>query len=78
MTNFAFLIAFTACCNCLRYVLPLSISLQGRSMDILTAMTDVNHVISAIEKCQIKMDNLGPEWYKLALCLSESVFAPQP
>ena len=78
VTNFEFLISFTVCRNCLRYVLPLSISLQGRSMDILTAMTDVKHVISAIEKCQINMDNLGAEWYAQALCLSESVFAPQP
>ena len=45
---------------------------------ILTAITDVIHVISAIEKCQINMDNLGHEWYAQALCLSESVFAPQP
>ena len=66
MTNFEFLIAFTVCRNCLRYVQPLSISLQGRSTDILTATTDVKHVISAIEKCQINMDNLGREWYAQA------------
>ena len=34
--------------------LPLSISLQSRLMDILTAMTDV-----AIDECQLNMDNLG-------------------
>ena len=34
--------------------LPLGISLQGRCMDILTAMTDV-----AIDECQLNMDNLG-------------------
>ena len=34
--------------------LPLSISLQGRCMDILIAMTDV-----AIDECQLNMDNLG-------------------
>ena len=34
--------------------LPLSISLQGRCMDMFTAMTDV-----AIDEFQRKMDNLG-------------------
>ena len=36
------------------HFLPLSISLQGRCMDILTAMTD-----DAIDECQLNMDNLG-------------------
>ena len=34
--------------------LQLSISLEGRCRDILTAMTDV-----AIDECQLNMDNLG-------------------
>ncbi len=53
-TNFEFLIAFSVVCgNGLRYVLPPSINLQGRCMDILTAMTDV-----ANDECQLNMDNL--------------------
>ena len=55
VTNVEFLIAFYVVCgNGLRYVLPLNISLQGRSMDILTAMTDV-----ALDECQLNMDNLS-------------------
>ena len=63
MTNFEFLIAFSvACGNGLRFVLPLSISLKGRCMDIPNAMTDVNDVISV----QLNMNNLGHEWYSRA------------
>ena len=50
----------------LRFVLPLSISLKGRCMDIPTAMTDVIYVISAIDECQLNMNNLGHEWYSRA------------
>ena len=57
MANFEFLVAFSvACGNGLRYVLPLSISVKGRCMDILTAMTDENDGISAIDECQIHMN----------------------
>ena len=53
VTNVEFLIAFYVVCgNGLRYVLP--ISLQGRSMDILTGMTDV-----ALDECKLNMDNLS-------------------
>ena len=31
-------------------------------MDIITAMADVNDVISAIDECQLNMNNLGHEW----------------
>ena len=31
-------------------------------MDIPTAMTDVNDVISAIGECQLNTNNLGHEW----------------
>ncbi len=50
------------------YVLPLSISLKGRCIDILTAMTDVNYVIYifAIDECQFNMNRLGHEWYTRA------------
>ena len=32
-------------------------------MNITTAMTDVNYFISAIDECQLNMNNLGHEWY---------------
>ena len=51
VTDFEFLVPFSAV---LRYVLPFSISLPGRCMDILTAMTD-----DAIDECQLNMGNLG-------------------
>ena len=35
-------------------------------MDIPTAMTDVKYVISAIDECQLNMNNLGHEWYSRA------------
>ena len=35
-------------------------------MDIPTAMTDENYVISAIDECQLNMNNLGHEWYSRA------------
>ena len=35
-------------------------------MDVPTAMTDVNDVISAIDECQLNMNNLGHEWYSRA------------
>ena len=72
MTNVVFLIAGTICRNCLRYVLPLSISLQG-----LTAMTNVKHVIICNSEMPDQHGQSG-EWYAQALCLSEFVFAPQP
>ena len=35
-------------------------------MDIPTAMTDANYDISAIDECQLNMNNLGHEWYSRA------------
>ena len=43
-------------CNGLRYILPLSISLRGRGTDIITATSEVKHVISAIDECQLNID----------------------
>ena len=56
VTNFELLVAFSVVFgNGLRYALTLSIiSLQGRCMDILIAMTHV-----AIDECQLNMDMLG-------------------
>ena len=31
-------------------------------MDVLTATTDVNDVISAIDECQLNMNIVGHEW----------------
>ena len=59
MTNVEFLVAFSvACGNRLRYVLPHSIIFKARCMDILTAMAEVNDAISAIDECQLNMNNL--------------------
>ena len=35
-------------------------------MDVLIAMTDVNDAISAIDECQLNMNNLGHERYTRA------------
>ena len=62
-----FLIAYSvACGNGLRFVLPLIISLKGRCMDIPAVMTEENDVISALDECQLNMNNLGNEWYSRA------------
>ena len=71
MITFEFLVAVSLVCgNELRYVLPLSrpIRLQARCMDILTVMTDVKHVISAIDECQLDIDNLEHEWHAGLSC----------
>lgn len=78
VTEFEFLIAFITCRNALRYVKPLSISLQSRSIDIYTAMDEVSHVISTVHKCRDTIDSYSNVWYQEALSLSELVDAPEP
>ena len=70
--------SFIACRNGLRYVKSLSTSLQGRTKDICAAVTEVNHVISAIKKCRYNIESIGDAWFREAEAIANSVDAPEP
>jgi Domain of unknown function (DUF4371)/hAT family C-terminal dimerisation region len=78
ITQFDFLLAFIVCRNVLRYIQPLTVSLQRRTIDICAAMQEVKTVIKTLKNCRIRIDGYFDKWFDEAETLGQSVNASAP
>lgn len=73
ISSSGFLVSFVTTRNCLRYIKPLSVSLQKKTRDIIEAYAHVEEVATALSDIRADLQDTFAVWFTEAETLAESV-----
>jgi type II secretory pathway pseudopilin PulG len=73
ITGFQFIAVLVIVSRCLSYIKPLTVALQGRSVDVVKAMSQVSVVQQALQEVRDNIDTYHNTWFQEASTIADNL-----